>query len=51
MPNPFVHVELYTQDLEKSKKFYTAMFDWKLEDAPGMEYTMINVGEGRAAGC
>ena len=50
MANPFVHVELQTQDLDKSKKFYAGMFDWKLEDMPGMGYTIINVGEGTGGG-
>jgi hypothetical protein len=53
MANPFVHVELNTQDLGKAKPFYTALFDWKLEEAPmggGMEYTMIKVGEGVGGG-
>jgi len=50
MANPFVHIELQTQDLEKSKKFYTNMFDWKLQEIPGMDYTIINVGEGTGGG-
>jgi predicted enzyme related to lactoylglutathione lyase len=50
MANPFVHVELATQDLAKSKKFYTALFDWKLEEFPGMDYTIIKVGEGTGGG-
>jgi len=50
MGNPFVHIELQTQDLGKSKKFYAAMFDWKLEEMPGMDYTIINVGEGTGGG-
>jgi predicted enzyme related to lactoylglutathione lyase len=50
MANPFVHIELQTQDLEKSKKFYTGMFDWKLEEFPGMDYTIIEVGEGTGGG-
>ena len=50
MANPFVHTELQTQDLAKSKQFYTAMFDWKLEEIPGMDYTIINVGEGVGGG-
>ncbi len=50
MANPFVHIELMTQDVERSKKFYTGLFDWKLEDIPGMDYTMINVGEGTGGG-
>jgi len=50
MANPFVHIELQTQEVDKSKKFYTSMFDWKLEEIPGMDYTIINVGEGTGGG-
>ncbi len=51
MANPFVHVELHTQDPEKAKKFYGELFDWKLEDVPEMNYTVIDVGEqGRGGG-
>lgn len=50
MANPFVHIELQTRDVEKSKKFYTGMFGWKLEDIAGMDYTIINVGEGTGGG-
>ena len=50
MANPFVHIELETGDLGKSKAFYTRMFDWKLEEFPSMEYTIIKVGEGTGGG-
>ena len=50
MANPFVHIELHTQDVDKSKKFYASMFDWKMEKLPGMDYTIINVGEGTGGG-
>jgi uncharacterized protein len=51
MANPFVHVELHTQDPEGAKKFYKELFDWKLEDVPEMNYTIIDVGEpGRGGG-
>lgn len=45
MANPFVHIELHTKDVDKSKRFYTSMFDWKMEEIAGMDYTIINVGE------
>ncbi len=48
MPNPFVHVELATNDLRKAREFYKNLFDWKLEDMPmadGDTYTMVEVGE------
>jgi uncharacterized protein len=50
MGNPFVHVELMTSDVKKSKEFYQSLFEWKLEDVPGMDYTMIKVGEGTGGG-
>lgn len=50
MPNPFVHIELQTKDVATSKKFYSSLFGWKLEDIPGMNYTIVNVGEGTGGG-
>ena len=52
MANPFVHVELQTNDVAKAKEFYAKLFDWKLEDfpMPGFTYTMIKVGEGTGGG-
>ena len=50
MANPFVHVELNTTDLNKAKDFYGQLFEWKLEDVPGMNYTMIKPGEGTGGG-
>ena len=53
MANPFVHVELHTDDVAKAKAFYSKLFGWKLEDMPmpgGGSYTMIGVGEGTGGG-
>ena len=50
MANPFVHVELHTLDPDKAKKFYRELFDWKFEDVPDMDYTIIKVGEGTGGG-
>lgn len=53
MANPFVHVELQSNDLKKAREFYAKLFDWKLEDVPmpGMgTYTTITVGEGTGGG-
>jgi uncharacterized protein len=62
MPNPFVHVELATTDLDKAKAFYGKLFNWTLEDIPmaaahaieklGPDgvYTMIKVGSGTGGG-
>ena len=52
MPNPFVHLELNSTDIDKAKTFYTSLFDWKLEDMPmpGMTYTTIAPGAGPGGG-
>jgi uncharacterized protein len=50
MANPFVHVELMTGDLDKAKEFYQTLFDWKLQEVPGMDYTIIQVGDGTGGG-
>lgn len=50
MPNPFVHVELMSNDVERSKRFYQGLFDWQLEEIPGIDYTLIKVGEGTGGG-
>jgi predicted enzyme related to lactoylglutathione lyase len=53
MANPFVHVELHTNDLARAKEFYSKLFSWKLQDMPmagGGSYTMIDVGGGTGGG-
>lgn len=50
MANPFVHVELATNDLGKAKEFYQGLFDWKYVDMPQFDYTEIKVGEGTGGG-
>ena len=53
MGNPFVHIELQTDDIAQAKAFYTKLFDWTLEEMPipGMPpYTMIKVGDGTGGG-
>jgi predicted enzyme related to lactoylglutathione lyase len=52
MPNPFVHVELNSTNVDKARNFYRQLFDWKLEDmkAGDIDYTTIGVGEGTGGG-
>lgn len=49
MHNPFVHVELNTDDVPAAQKFYKALFNWTYRDM-GMGYTGIDVGEGVGGG-
>jgi predicted enzyme related to lactoylglutathione lyase len=53
MGNPFVHVELHTNDLPRARDFYSRLFGWNLRDMPmpgGGSYTMIDVGTGTGGG-
>jgi predicted enzyme related to lactoylglutathione lyase len=53
MANPFVHVELHTNELGRAKDFYSRLFDWTLQDVPmpgGGAYTLIQVGTGTGGG-
>ena len=62
MANPFVHVELSTNDLSRAKEFYSKLFGWTLLEVPmpgaglpgveasGGAYTMIEVGSGTGGG-
>jgi len=49
MANPFVHIELNTDNVAKAKKFYLKLFDWKLSTM-SLDYTGIDVGKGGAGG-
>ena len=46
MSNPFVHVELATDDVVQAKKFYKSLFKWKLPPW-GEGYTGVDVGKGQ----
>ena len=52
MANPFVHVELNTNDVASAKKFYKGLFKWKLKDVKmgPTTYTMLDVGKGVGGG-
>lgn len=52
MPNPFVHVELNTDDTGKAKQFYSQIFNWQLDEMPmpNGSYTFIKAGDGTGGG-
>jgi len=50
MGNPFVHIELSTDDVGAAKKFYKKLFDWKITDMPAMHYTLIDFGSKTSGG-
>jgi predicted enzyme related to lactoylglutathione lyase len=54
MVNPFIHVELNSDNRDSSKKFYGQLFKWEFSDSPSPVpegiYTHIKVGEGTGGG-
>ena len=36
-----VHFEIPADDIPRAKEFYGSIFDWKLEDMEGMDYTTV----------
>lgn len=46
MVNEIVHFELDAEDINRAVKFYSSVFDWKIERWEGpMEYWMITMGK------
>lgn len=44
------HIELSTRDIEESKKFYSDVFEWKIQDFPGMDYATFEAEGGTGGG-
>ncbi|HLU60164.1 MAG TPA: VOC family protein [Pseudonocardia sp.] len=40
-----VHFEIPADDVARAKEFYRSVFDWQLEDMPGMDYTFARTTE------
>jgi predicted enzyme related to lactoylglutathione lyase len=40
-----VHFEIPTDDRERAKAFYGALFGWRFQDVEGMEYTLVQTAE------
>jgi len=39
------HFEIPADDTERARKFYSKTFGWKLNQLPGMDYTMVSTGD------
>jgi len=44
------HIELSTRNLEESKKFYSSVFEWDIEDFPEMNYATFEAEGGTGGG-
>ncbi|MCH7759919.1 hypothetical protein IIA15_00735, partial [candidate division TA06 bacterium] len=51
MANEFIHIEIPVKDFEKAKKFYSGVFDWKVEILPPeMNYALFSAPKGPGGG-
>jgi predicted enzyme related to lactoylglutathione lyase len=44
MGRPVVHFELMSKDPAKVSDFYAAIFDWKIQHLPELNYRMVETG-------
>jgi len=44
MGRPVVHWEFWSEDPAKISEFYKKVFDWGIQDMPGMKYTLVETG-------
>ena len=42
MPNPVVHWEIATNNVDKSAEFYSKLFDWHVDSSNPMNYGMVD---------
>ena len=50
MANPVVHFEITGKDAQKSAKFYSGIFDWKVDANNPMNYGMVDTAAGSGIG-
>ena len=44
MGHPIVHWEIAAKDANKAREFYGALFDWKIEVDPALNYGLVDTG-------
>ncbi len=47
MPAAIVHFEIHVSDIERAQKFYSQVFDWKIEKYQGTEYYGVWTGRSK----
>ena len=50
MPAPVVHFEFGVSNADKSKEFYTKLFDWQFQSHEGMNYHTVSAAGERSIG-
>ena len=47
MPNPVVHFEIRSSGSEGLQRFYTDLFDWKIDASNPIGYGLVDTGDDR----
>lgn len=50
MAKPVVHFEISVTNREKATDFYSKLFDWKTNTAPGFDYTLVEPAGDKSNG-
>ena len=46
MSDPMVYFEMPADDVERAKRFYESVFDWKIDYIPRIDYHSVQTKEG-----
>ncbi len=50
MPSFVTHFEIFAEDPAPLAEFYRRLFGWRVEQAPGVDYYVIDTGSGGMSG-
>ena len=50
MPNNLAAFAIHAEDVQRARRFYEAVFGWKFEPVPGMEYALVKPSEEGISG-
>lgn len=50
MPSSVTHFEIFPEDLASLAEFYRRLFGWRIEQAPGIDYYVIDTGSDGTSG-
>jgi hypothetical protein len=49
-PGAIVHVEFHVKEPKKVEKFYASLFGWKIQEVPGINYSLFEAPSGPGGG-
>lgn len=49
-PGAIVHFEFHVKEPKKIEKFYESLFGWKIQEVPGIDYSLFEAPSGAGGG-